>query len=101
MITAERTSGGLESTPGASDRSGLSERDAAILEFERTWFRCAAPKDVEIKERFGMSTARYFQTLNALIDTPEALAHDPLLVKRLRRLRDARHRSRSASRLKA
>ncbi|MDA8439936.1 MAG: DUF3263 domain-containing protein [Propionibacterium sp.] len=78
---------------------GLSERDAAILEFERTWYRLAGPRDQEIRERFAMSTTRYFQVLNALIDTPEALQHDPLLVKRLRRLRESRQRTRSAARL--
>ena len=78
---------------------GLSERDAAILDFERTWFRLPGPRDQEIRERFDMSTTRYFQVLNALIDTPEALRHDPLLVKRLRRLRETRQRTRSAARL--
>ena len=76
----------------------LSERDAAILEFERTWYQLG-PRDQEIRERFGLSTTRYFQVLNALIDTPEALRHDPLLVKRLRRLRTTRQRTRSARRL--
>lgn len=78
---------------------GLSERDAAILDFERSWFRAAGPRDQEIRDRFSMSTTRYFQVLNALIDTPEAMQHDPLLVKRLRRLREARQQARSAQRL--
>jgi len=78
----------------------LSERDAAILEFERTWYQLG-PRDQEIRERFGLSTTRYFQVLNALIDTPEALRHDPLLVKRLRRLRESRQRERSAARLRS
>jgi len=45
-----------------------------------------------------MTATRYYQTLNALIDTDAALAHDPMLVKRLRRLRSARQRERSARR---
>jgi hypothetical protein len=52
-----------------------------------------------VRDKFGMSATRYYQTLNALIDNPAALAQDPLLVKRLRRLREARQRSRSAKRL--
>lgn len=78
---------------------GLSERDAAILAFERSWWTAAGSRDQEIRNRFDMSTPRYYQVLNALIDTPEALAADPLLVKRLRRLREVRQRSRSAKRL--
>ncbi|MDQ1687428.1 MAG: hypothetical protein QOK42_403, partial [Frankiaceae bacterium] len=41
----------------------------------------------------------YYQVLNALIDRPEALEFDPMLVKRLRRMRSARARARSARRL--
>jgi hypothetical protein len=52
-----------------------------------------------IRDQFGMSATRYYQVLNALIDRPESLAFDPLLVKRLRRLRAARQRQRSARRL--
>ena len=85
----------------ATEPTELSERDAAILDFERTWFRLSGPRDQEIRERFGLSTTRYFQVLNALIDTPEALRHDPLLVKRLRRLRESRQRERSAARLRS
>jgi len=46
-----------------------------------------------------MSATRYYQVLNALVDKPEALAADPLLVKRLRRLRQSRQRTRAARRL--
>lgn len=81
-------------TPGT-----LSEREAAILDFEKSWWQARASKEVEIRERFDMSASRYYQLLNSLIDRPEALAHDPLLVKRLRRLREQRQRNRSAARL--
>lgn len=77
----------------------LSERDGQILEFERLWWKYAGAKEQAIREKFDMSTTRYYQILNALIDRPEALAVDPLLVKRLRRLRSARQRLRSARRL--
>ncbi|MBE6476741.1 MAG: DUF3263 domain-containing protein [Propionibacteriaceae bacterium] len=83
-----------------TDRAGvLSERDAAILDFEKSWWTARVSKEQEIRDRFGLSSARYYQILNALIDRPEALEHDPLLVKRLRRLREQRHRDRSAHRL--
>ncbi|GAB3743257.1 DUF3263 domain-containing protein [Microlunatus parietis] len=77
----------------------LSERDSDILAFERQWWKFAGAKEQAIRERFGLSATRYYQVLNALIDRPEALAHDPLLVKRLRRLRANRQRERSARRL--
>ena len=77
----------------------LSARDAEILAFERQWWKFAGAKEQAIRDKFQMSATRYYQVLNALIDKPEALAQDPLLVKRLRRLRASRQRSRSARRL--
>jgi hypothetical protein len=76
--------------------TGLSERDRAILEFERQWWRHAGAKDQAIRDEFGLSSARYYQLLGALIDTPAALVHDPMLVKRLQRGRDARVAARAA-----
>ncbi|HET9649362.1 MAG TPA: DUF3263 domain-containing protein [Microlunatus sp.] len=77
----------------------LSPRDAEILAFERQWWKFAGAKEQAIRDKFAMSATRYYQVLNALIDQPAALAHDPLLVKRLRRLRASRQRQRSAKRL--
>jgi hypothetical protein len=77
----------------------LSARDADILAFERQWWKFAGAKEQAIRDRFQMSATRYYQVLNALIDKPEALVQDPLLVKRLRRLRSTRQRNRSAKRL--
>ena len=77
----------------------LSERDQLILEFERQWWKYAGAKEQAMREKFDMSATRYYQALNALIDRPAALAADPMLVKRLRRLRAARQRARSARRL--
>ena len=78
---------------------GLSERDREILDFERMWWKYAGAKEQAVREKFDMSSTRYYQVLNALLDRPEALAADPMLVKRLRRLRTARQRARSARRL--
>ena len=77
----------------------LSARDSEILEFERQWWKYAGAKEKAVREKFDMSATRYYQVLNALIDKPEALEADPLLVRRLRRLRAARQRQRSARRL--
>jgi Protein of unknown function (DUF3263) len=77
----------------------LSARDQEILAFERQWWKYAGAKEQAIRELFDMSATRYYQALNALIDRPEALAHDPMLVKRLRRMRSTRQRARSARRL--
>lgn len=78
----------------------LSERDQAILEFERQRWKYAGAKESAVREQFDMSATRYYQVLNTLIDLPEALAYDPLLVRRLRRLREQRQHQRSARRLK-
>ena len=67
----------------------LSERDTEILAFERQWWKYAGAKEQAVRELFDMSATRYYQVLNALLDRPEALAADPMLVKRLRRLRTA------------
>ncbi len=87
------------SDPMASTRTGLSEQQAALLEFEKQWWALPGSKESEIRERFDISPTRYYQLLNALIDSEEALAHDPLLVKRLRRLRATRQKERTARRL--
>ena len=81
------------------EHGALSERDQAILAFERQWWKFAGMKEQAIREQFEMSATRYYQVLNALIDRPEAIVFDPMLVKRLRRLRSARQRARSARRL--
>lgn len=74
----------------------LSERDVAILDFERSWWKHAGVKEQAIRERFDMSATRYYQLLNELLENPAALAHDPILVKRLKRLRTYRQRQRVA-----
>jgi Protein of unknown function (DUF3263) len=78
------------------DESEPDERSRDILDFERDWWRRPGPKERLIRERFDLSAARYHQLLNRVIDRPEALAYDPMLVRRLRRLRDARRRRRFA-----
>lgn len=79
--------------------TGLSERDLKILEFERQWWKYSGAKEQAIRELFEMSATRYYQVLNSLIDNPAALESDPMLIKRLKRLRDFRQRSRSARKL--
>ena len=85
--------------PQPESSGGSPSRDAAMLDFERQWWKYAGAKEQAVREKFDMSSTRYYQVLNALIDRPEALAHDPLLVRRLRRLRATRQRQRSARRL--
>lgn len=70
-----------------------------ILDFERAWWKGASGKELAVRARFGLSPARYYQLLNRLIDRPEALEYDPMLVQRLRRLRESRRDKRFARRL--
>ncbi|RJO76678.1 DUF3263 domain-containing protein [Nocardia panacis] len=83
----------------APDDSGLSPREQEILAFERQWWKYAGAKEEAIRELFSMSPTRYYQVLNAVVDRQEALAVDPMLVKRLRRLRASRQKARAARRL--
>ncbi|MBH0129718.1 DUF3263 domain-containing protein [Salinibacterium sp. NK8237] len=75
--------------------TGLSERDSAILDFEREWTRHVGAKEEAISSQFQVSSARYYQMLNAVIDSPAAVRYDPMLVSRLRRSRDNRMHTRS------
>ena len=81
------------------DGAELDERSRAILDFERGWWREPGRKARAIRDQLGISASRYYQILNRLIDTPEALRHDPMLVKRLRRLRLVRRRMRYSGNL--
>lgn len=85
----------------APNGAELTELEAQILAFEKQWWKYAGVKESAIAEQFGMNVTRYYQILNALLDNPAALAAEPLLVKRLRRARDQRHRERSARRVSA
>lgn len=77
----------------------LTDTDLEMLNLERAWFKYQGAKESHVRERFGISLTRYYQRLNVLIDRPEAMAHDPMVVKRLRRLRSQRQRQRSQARL--
>jgi hypothetical protein len=73
----------------------LTERDRAILALEAAWPRHGGSKEEAIRAKLGMSPARYYQLLGRLIDSEAALDHDPMLIRRLRRLRDTRSRTRA------
>ena len=72
----------------------LTRRDRDILDFERSWWTATSPKDVQIRERFELSASRYYQLLGELLEDSEAMAYDPLVVRRLRRQRERRRRAR-------
>ena len=74
----------------SANNTGLSELELRILDFEGNWWRYAGAKEAAIKELFELTAPRYYQLLNDLIDRNDALAAAPMLVKRLRRLREAR-----------
>ena len=97
VVSPPRVEGPGETNAAAP--AGLSRREHEMLTFERQWWRSAGAKETAIRERFEVTPTRYYQVLNALIDEPSALRHDPMLVKRLRRMRAARQRARAARRL--
>ncbi|RWZ64498.1 DUF3263 domain-containing protein [Labedella populi] len=92
-MAARGTSDGRGEKHGAG---ALDDRERAILDFERQWWKHAGAKEDAIRSEFSLSSARYYQVLGALIDRREALVYDPMLVKRLQRLRDARSAARAA-----
>ena len=83
-----------EPAPAPSAPSALDEREQLILAFESRWWKHAGAKEQAIRDTFGLSSTRYYQLLNGLLDNPAALEHDPVLVGRLRRLRSTRARTR-------
>lgn len=85
----------------APDGAELNDLELRILAFEKQWWKYAGVKESAIAEEFGMNVTRYYQVLNALLDNPAAIEAEPLIVKRLRRGRDQRHRERSARRVAA
>jgi hypothetical protein len=72
----------------------LTERERSILEFERSWWTEPGPKELAIRERFDLSATRYYQLLAELVDSDDALEYDPLVIRRLRRMRERRRRAR-------
>lgn len=84
------------SHPAQPSSDELDELALRVLDFERAWASRIGPKDAAIRSEFSIPAARYYQMLYALIDSPAALRSDPLLVRRLQRLRDARSRARAA-----
>lgn len=84
--------------PAQPDPAGLTQRERELLAFERQWWKYSGLKEQAIRELFGVSPTRYNQLVNRLLDRPEAMAADPMLVKRLRRVRSSRQRARSAPR---
>jgi hypothetical protein len=79
-------------------RVPLTDRDREILDFERGWWMLPASKSAGIREHLNLSPTRYYQLLNALLDDPDAMAYDPLVVRRLRRIRLQRRRARFVGR---
>lgn len=70
----------------------LTDQQRAILDFETTatWWRTAGAKENQIRDRFGITSTRYYQLLNRALDDPDAVAYAPATVARLRRIREGR-----------
>ncbi|MGX6603688.1 DUF3263 domain-containing protein [Micromonosporaceae bacterium Da 78-11] len=84
-----------EETPAAEPQpAALTDREQQILAFESRWWKHAGAKEQAIRDTFALSSTRYYQLLNGLLDNPAALVHDPVLIGRLRRLRSTRARTR-------
>ena len=85
--------------PAGPVAGALGERERAVLAFERQWWRFAGAKEEAIRREFAVGPTAYYQLLSRVLDDPAALAHDPMLVKRLQRQRASRRRRRAGRRL--
>ena len=72
----------------------IDERQRAMLEFERNFWTMDEPKDALIRSRFQCSADEYYDELHQLLESPAAMDHDPLVVRRLQRQRARRLRER-------
>ena len=81
-----------------SPHQQLSQRDRAILDFEQSWWESATPRDQAVREQFQLTESEYAEVLNQLIASEAALLAEPLLIRRLRRLRDRRRQQHIARR---
>lgn len=73
----------------------LTDRERAILDFERSWWLAAdGSKEHAIRDVLGLSSGRYYEILNLLLDVPAAMDYDPLVIRRRRHIRDERRRAR-------
>ena len=70
----------------------LTDHERAVIDFEREWWQLNSTKNAEIRDRFSISTSSYYRALHVLVDRPEALAYDPLTVRRLRKRREQARR---------
>jgi len=93
------TTGTVETTD--EQHAGLTDDELAMLELERSWWKHVGAKDGLIRDRFDISPTIYYARLNALLDRPQAMTADPMTVRRLQRLRDARRRQRSQGRIES
>ncbi|MCZ0980616.1 DUF3263 domain-containing protein [Streptomyces diastatochromogenes] len=93
-MTEEETAADVSGGPEEADSRGLGERERALLAVERRSWPGPGAKERAVRERLGLSPTRYYQLLNALLDDPRALAHDPVTVNRLRRVREEKQRRR-------
>lgn len=98
-VAEDRVPAGPPVGPPVAESGELTDREHGILAFERQWWKRQGTKERAIHELFDMSVSRYYQILNALLDKPAALRADPMLIKRLRKVRAARQRARTARRL--
>lgn len=68
----------------------MTDEDREILALERRWYARPGAKETAILAELGMSPVRYYQRLLSIVEDPEALAAEPVLVHRLRRLKERR-----------
>jgi hypothetical protein len=82
-------------SPTSPEVRELSAEERAVIDFERTWWTAQShrTKQESVRTELGLSPTRYYAVLESLVDSPAALAYDPLLIRRMRRRRAERRRA--------
>jgi hypothetical protein len=60
------------------------------LALEGQFWQTSGAKEDAVRQELGMTLVRYYRRLNQLVDGEAALAHDPVTVNRLRRIRSSK-----------
>ncbi|QSL99797.1 helix-turn-helix DNA-binding domain protein [Gordonia phage ODay] len=68
----------------------MTDEERRMLDLAGQRWNYAGSLEQRVRDDFGISLTRFYQRVNQLIDTEEALAYSPVVVNRLRRLRTRR-----------
>lgn len=75
----------------------LPIRHRMALRLAGATYRYEGAREADALEMLGYTPTRFRQVIGRLLDDPQAMAEEPTVVGRLRRLREVRRRARAAA----